>query len=217
MEKNLCIITCIAIAIFCFLPKAEAAILEKNGFFWKNTENPFSIFSSIEKTQPIPLWNNLKIFSELKFEKWNLKNFLKKSEYKDYFFKRASEKGVCASIWNPICGKNGITYSNGCFAGIAGIETDYEGTCLNNKDEKLIKFDEARKIALESECGQAGKLAKKGNYNKFTKTWWIDLEVSEETIKANNLDKKMCNPSCIIGAESKKAAISWQCIGLIVP
>lgn len=36
---------------------------------------------------------------------------------------------ACTTLWKPVCGKNGKTYSNSCFAKIAGIEIDYEGAC----------------------------------------------------------------------------------------
>jgi len=36
---------------------------------------------------------------------------------------------ACITLWDPVCGKNGQTYSNSCFAKTAGIEIDYEGAC----------------------------------------------------------------------------------------
>lgn len=41
----------------------------------------------------------------------------------------------CTNLWNPVCGKNGKTYSNKCFAESAGIEVGYEGACK----EKIIE------------------------------------------------------------------------------
>lgn len=35
----------------------------------------------------------------------------------------------CITLWDPVCGKNGKTYSNKCFAEIAKVEIDYEGIC----------------------------------------------------------------------------------------
>lgn len=43
---------------------------------------------------------------------------------------------VCITLWNPVCGKDGKTYSNGCFAKLAGVEISYKGMC--KKIEKEI-------------------------------------------------------------------------------
>jgi hypothetical protein len=36
---------------------------------------------------------------------------------------------VCIEIWDPICGCDGLTYSNSCFAAMAGVNVDYPGEC----------------------------------------------------------------------------------------
>jgi len=43
---------------------------------------------------------------------------------------RATEEiQVCTLEWDPVCGKDGKTYSNECFAKLAGVEMDYKGKC----------------------------------------------------------------------------------------
>jgi hypothetical protein len=36
---------------------------------------------------------------------------------------------VCIELWDPVCGKDGKTYNNKCFAKLAGIEVAYKGDC----------------------------------------------------------------------------------------
>lgn len=44
-------------------------------------------------------------------------------------------KEVCITLWDPVCGKDGKTYSNKCWARVAGVEIDYPGVC---KEEGTI-------------------------------------------------------------------------------
>ncbi|MFC1663609.1 DUF5667 domain-containing protein [Patescibacteria group bacterium] len=44
---------------------------------------------------------------------------------------------ICISLYDPVCGKNGKTYSNKCFANAAGVEIDYEGACDKNNQGNL--------------------------------------------------------------------------------
>ena len=39
--------------------------------------------------------------------------------------------GVCTEQWEPVCGCNNVTYSNSCYATIAGITTYVDGECCD--------------------------------------------------------------------------------------
>jgi hypothetical protein len=40
-----------------------------------------------------------------------------------------SEEVICTANYDPVCGKDGKTYSNSCFASGANVEVDYVGEC----------------------------------------------------------------------------------------
>ncbi|RLC37756.1 MAG: hypothetical protein DRH33_05525 [Candidatus Nealsonbacteria bacterium] len=48
-----------------------------------------------------------------------------------------SEKPVCISLWDPVCGKDGKTYSNACWAKVAGVEILHKGVCKESLPQKL--------------------------------------------------------------------------------
>ncbi|PIS38920.1 MAG: hypothetical protein COT34_01110 [Candidatus Nealsonbacteria bacterium CG08_land_8_20_14_0_20_43_11] len=53
---------------------------------------------------------------------------------------------VCTTEWNPICGADGKTYSNSCFAKAASVSVAYAGECRpqnspSNNEEKYCQVD----------------------------------------------------------------------------
>jgi putative hemolysin/predicted secreted protein len=66
---------------------------------------------------------------------------------------------------------------------------------------------EAREIATNSECGEAGALLENAFYNDWTATWWIDLDVEQEG----------CMPACVVNVRMRQAEINWRCTGVLPP
>lgn len=56
---------------------------------------------------------------------------------------------ACITLWAPVCGKNGKTYSNKCFAEVANVEVDYEGVCKNLETSTQLK-EQIRRLMSES-------------------------------------------------------------------
>ena len=70
-----------------------------------------------------------------------------------------------------------------------------------------MTFEEAAKIAKDSECGENGELTGEHTYNENTKTWWMEIVPFDE--------KKGCNPACVVSEEANTARINWRCTGLL--
>ena len=42
-----------------------------------------------------------------------------------------SDDYFCTENWSPVCGCDGITYSNDCYAGAKGVSSWTQGECSN--------------------------------------------------------------------------------------
>ena len=63
-------------------------------------------------------------------------------------------EAVCITLWDPVCGKDGKTYSNSCFAQLAGAEVDYKGECKEKECETDADCPQLR-------CGPTGTISAK--------------------------------------------------------
>jgi len=62
-----------------------------------------------------------------------------------YEFEQVENKIIfCAEDYTPVCGENGVTYSNECIASTNNIKVDYEGVCLKIQTENAT--DETNQI-----------------------------------------------------------------------
>jgi len=77
--------------------------------------------------------------------------------------------------------------------------------CTKKGTEEKLSLKEAKEIALQSECGEAGLLKDTPICNDVTGTWWIDLDIQ----------KQGCSPACVINVETKEAEINWRCTGAL--
>jgi len=59
--------------------------------------------------------------------------------FRERIRKELSEENqaVCIEVWDPVCGKDGKTYSNACFAKVAGVEIAHKGICEEQIKETL--------------------------------------------------------------------------------
>lgn len=59
---------------------------------------------------------------------------------------------VCPTLWDPVCGKDGKTYSNKCFAKLAEVEIDYIGECRARECQSDADCPQPRCGPAETKC-----------------------------------------------------------------
>lgn len=82
-----------------------------------------------EPEKKIEILEDIKLQLE---EKPEIKQGLEKA--KERMLEKIKEKSgeagqACITLWDPVCGEDNKTYSNECFAEVAGVEIAYKGMC----------------------------------------------------------------------------------------
>jgi hypothetical protein len=106
-----------------------------------------------------------------------------------------------------------VGYMYGFFDDLLNLEdtsleesVDFEGGECPSESGKIMTFEEAREIAMESSCADEGNILDSGSCNVDTGTWWINLDAEKEN----------CFPACVVDVESENAVINWRCTGIPV-
>src|SRR3990167_3803797 len=68
----------------------------------------------------------------------------------------------CTTEYETICGENGITYINGCYAAITGASVSYQGKCTGEEPEESVGYEDYLKwlesketVTAPSEAGMS--------------------------------------------------------------
>jgi hypothetical protein len=72
---------------------------------------------------------------------------------------------ACVTLWDPVCGANGKTYSNKCFAEKAGVEIAHKGVCKESEVE-LPNFQKAIKERIQKRTELKNRILEKLKENQ---------------------------------------------------
>lgn len=88
---------------------------------------------------------------------------------------------ICSFIYNPVCGENGIAYSNKCFAEKIGIKVLHKGEC------KILENDKLKEVT-KTEIQQGWYYGNKAQKKPGTPASWVNID--SETKNAKWIDPK---------------------------
>ena len=132
---------------------------------------------------------------------------------------------VCTTVYDPVCGVNGITYSNSCLAQKAGVGIAHTGACstipssinidaISPEEAKIFMTNVALQFTLEIktnialDLGQCKYALKKDRYVNVYEIFKENIDdmvkgMKNFYYKLNNKDWKLCS-------ECEKAIKIWE-------
>ena len=78
-----------------------------------------------------------------------------------------SQNMICPEIYDPVCGSNGRTYSNECFARLAEVEVIHKGECTEEEAKLLSKGFETGKRLCANHPERCNVIPIPGNCDRY--------------------------------------------------
>jgi hypothetical protein len=126
-----------------------------------------------------------------------------------YFINKGSNSSTTTNLTTNNNGSQSCVTSEGyswCGVMKKCIKISEEKCEAENTTKSTLSETQARVIA-ENTCIKGGETLNTGYYNSGTKTWWFDANL-------NSVNKKICNPACVVSEETNTAEINYRCTGL---
>ncbi len=115
----------------------------------------------------------------------------------------------CITVYHPICGENGKTYSNGCFAKCAGVRVKYEDKCENYKPVRTVCPIERKPVCGIDDKTYSNKYEAKDAGVRIT-------YLGECDAKLNCVCPKINIPVCTTDGETFPNICMAECKGKVI-